>query len=166
MTWEVSRSTGIHTHWQFLPVPIDLVRKGLVEAAFKVEAENEKYPVTFRSKDVGDGTVEKGDFFRVWIWMPSDEDAVDGHDDGGGSKTDGEGGDDGEEKRGKQKCLLLPLNADFRFDLQFGRKVMAKLMGLEGRRDWRDCEQTDQEELRDAGKFKEVFKKFDWALEE
>ncbi|KAL8860416.1 MAG: hypothetical protein Q9178_003075 [Gyalolechia marmorata] len=166
VTWEVSRSNGIHTHWQFLPVPIDLVRKGLVEAAFKVEAENEKYPVTFRSKDVGDGTVEKGDFFRVWIWMPGDEDAVDGQHDGGGSKADGEGGDDGEERRGKQKCLLLPLNENFRFDLQFGRKVMAKLMGLEGRRDWRNCEQTDQEELRDAEKFKEGFKKFDWALEE
>ncbi|KAL8784591.1 MAG: hypothetical protein Q9213_003846, partial [Squamulea squamosa] len=63
VTWEVSRLAGIHTHWQFLPVSVDLVKRGLVEAAFKVEAENEKYPVTFRSKDVGDGTVEKGDFF-------------------------------------------------------------------------------------------------------
>ncbi|KAL8659572.1 MAG: hypothetical protein Q9226_000353 [Calogaya cf. arnoldii] len=166
VTWDVSRAAGIHNHWQFLPVPVDLVKKGLVEAAFKVEAENEKYPVTFRTKDIGDGTVEKGDFFRVWIWMPSDEDRVDGQDDGGGLAADADGGDDGEEERGKQKCLVLPLNATFRFDIQFGRKVMAKLLGLEGRRDWRDCEQTDKEELKDAGKFKEVFKKFDWALEE
>lgn len=166
VTWDVSRAAGIHSHWQFLPVPMDLVKKGLVEAAFKVEAENEKYPVTFRAKDIGDGTVEKTDFFRVWIWMPSDEDKVDGQDDGGGLVANGAGGGDGEEKRGKQKCLVLPLGPTFRFDIQFGRKVMAKLLGLEGRRDWRDCEQTDREELQDAEKFKEAFQKFDWALEE
>ncbi|KAL8845602.1 MAG: hypothetical protein Q9176_000238 [Flavoplaca citrina] len=166
VTWDVSRAAGIHNHWQFLPVPVDLVKKGLVEAAFKVEAENEKYPVTFRTKDIGDGTVVKGDFFRVWIWMPADEDKVDGQDNGGGLVADVDGGEDGEEKRGKQKCLVLPLSAGFKFDIQFGRKVMAKLLGLDGRRDWRDCEQTDKEELEDAEKFKEAFKKFDWALEE
>ena len=166
VTWDVSRAAGIHNHWQFLPVPVDLVKKGLVEAAFKVEAENEKYPVTFRTKDIGDGTVEKGDFFRVWIWMPADEDKVDGQDNGGGLVADVDGGEDGEEKRGKQKCLVLPLSAGFKFDIQFGRKVMAKLLGLDGRRDWRDCEQTDKEELEDAEKFKEAFKKFDWAFEE
>ncbi|KAL8716004.1 MAG: hypothetical protein Q9220_000671 [cf. Caloplaca sp. 1 TL-2023] len=176
VTWEVSRAAGIHTHWQFLPVPSDLVKKGLVEAAFKVEAENEKYPTHFRTMDVGDGTGEKGaDFFRVWIWMPGEEDVVDGQiangEDGSGGDAaaiDSSGEADGEsdEKRGKQKSLVLPLNADFRFDLQFGRRVMAKLLGLEGRRDWKECGQTDEEETADAQKFKEGFKKFDWALEE
>ncbi|KAL9600748.1 MAG: hypothetical protein Q9219_002989 [cf. Caloplaca sp. 3 TL-2023] len=164
VTWEVSRSAGIHTHWQFLPVASDLVKKGLVEAALKVEAENREYPVTFRTKDVGDGTGEKGDFFRVWIWMPAEEDVVDGANDGGG-ETAPEG--EVEEQRGKQKCLVLPLTAaDFRFDLQFGRKVMAKLLGLEARMDWRDCGQTDEQETKDAEAFKEAFKRFDWALEE
>ncbi|KAL8721702.1 MAG: hypothetical protein Q9225_001652 [Loekoesia sp. 1 TL-2023] len=159
VTWEVSRLAGIHTHWQFLPVSSDLIKKGLVEAAFKVEAENEKYPVSFRTKDVGDGTGEKGDFFRVWIWMPGEEDVVDG---------DGalEVNDEVEEKRGKQKCLVLPLNAEFRFDVQFGRRVMAKLLGLEARMNWRDCAQTDEEETKDADAFKEAFKRFDWALED
>ncbi|KAL8999218.1 MAG: hypothetical protein Q9169_001883 [Polycauliona sp. 2 TL-2023] len=166
VTWDLSRAAGVHNHWQFLPVPVDLIKKGLVEAAFKVEAENERYPVTFRTKDVGDGTVEKGDFFRVWIWMPEDEDRVDGQDDGGGFVADADGVEDGEEKRGKQKCLVLPLSATFRFDIQFGRAVMAKLLGLDGRRDWRACNQTDKEELDDAEKFKEAFEKFDWALEE
>ncbi|KAL8946783.1 MAG: hypothetical protein Q9222_006867 [Ikaeria aurantiellina] len=180
VTWEVSRAAGIHTHWQFLPVPSGMVRRGLVEAAFKVEAENERYPVHFRNMDVGDGMGERGsDFFRVWIWVPAEEDVVDGQvvaNGGGGNDAaavDGGGGgggvaDDGEvdEKRGKQKCLVLPLNADFRFDLQFGRRVMAKLLGLEGRRDWRECGQTDEEETEDAQKFKEGFKRFDWALEE
>ena len=157
VTWEVSRAEGIHIHWQFLPVPADLVNKGLVEAAFKVEAENEKYP-TFKSKALGDGTVEKSDYFRVWIWRPR-EGADSTLDDGGGA-------DDGEEEKGKEKELVLPLSAEFRFDLQFGRRVMAKLLGLEGRMHWKDCTQSDAEEKADADAFKESFKKFDFSLEE
>lgn len=155
VTWEVSRADGIHVHWQFLPVPVEMVKKGLVEAAFKVEAENEKYP-TFKSKEIGDGTGEQGDYFRVWIWRPS----------GGVDATlDGEGEGEGEDK-GEEKELVLPLSEGFRFDLQFGRRVMAKLLGLEGRMNWRDCGQSDEEEKRDAEGFKEAFKRFDFSLEE
>ncbi|KAL9009081.1 MAG: hypothetical protein Q9173_005862 [Seirophora scorigena] len=162
VTWEVSRAHIRHTHWQFLPVSSDLVKKGLVEAAFKVEAENEKYPTSFRIKDVGDGTGAKGDFFRVWIWMPAEEDVVDRQSTSSEHAQD----DELEEERGKQKSLVLPLNDEFRFDLQFGRRVMAKLLGLEARMNWRDCAQTDEEETKDAGAFKEAFKQFDWALED
>lgn len=158
VTWEVSRAEGIHIHWQFLPVPADLIKKGLVEAAFKVEAENEKYP-TFKAKAIGDGTAEKGDYFRVWIWRPWE---------GADSTLDGGGADDGdgEEKKGEEKELVLPLSAEFRFDLQFGRRVMAKLLGLEGRMHWKDCTQSDAEEKKDAEAFKDAFKKFDFSLEE
>ncbi|KAL8818394.1 MAG: hypothetical protein Q9223_002970 [Gallowayella weberi] len=171
VTWEVSRTDGIHLHWQFLPVPADLIRRGLVEAAFKVEAENEKYPVTFRrgGKDMGDGTVEKGDFFRVWMWVPADgleEEDDDDDDDEGQTEADTAAAEEGLENSGKEKCIVLPLNEGFRFDLQFGRRVMAKLLGLDGRRDWRECGQTDEEERADAERFKEVFKRFDWTLEE
>ena len=118
-----------------------MVKKGLVEAGFKVEAENEKYP-TFKTKEIGDGTGEQGDFFRVWIWRPS----------GGADATlDGEGEEEG---KGEEKELVLPLSEGFRFDLQFGRRVMAKLLGLEGRMNWRDCGQSDEEEKRDAEAFK------------
>ncbi|CAD6576246.1 MAG: hypothetical protein ASARMPREDX12_008617 [Alectoria sarmentosa] len=158
VTWEVSRAEGIHIHWQFLPVPADLTKKGLVEAAFKVEAENEKYP-TFKAKAIGDGTAEKGDYFRVWIWRPREgaESTLNG-----GGASDG----DGMEKKGEEKELVLPLSAEFRFDLQFGRRVMAKLLGLEGRMHWKDCTQSDAEEKKDADGFKEAFKKFDFSLEE
>ena len=153
VTWEVSRAEGIHIHWQFLPVPADLIKKGLVEAAFKVEAENEKYP-TFKTKAIGDGTAHTGDFFRVWIWRPQE---------GAESTLDN---DEGEEKKGEEKELVLPLSAEFRFDLQFGRRVMAKLLGLEGRMHWKDCTQSDAEEKKDAEGFKKAFKKFDFSLEE
>ena len=156
VTWEVSRAEGIHTHWQFLPVPKDLVKKGLIEAAFRVEAENEKYPVSFKTKEIGDGTVEKSDFFRVWIWRPVDP---------GGDGEDSDDDED-EELKGKEKSIVLVLSAEFRFDLQFGRRVMAKLLGLEGRINWRDCMQSDDEEKKDAEGFKAAFKAFDFSLED
>ena len=159
VTWEVSRAEGIHIHWQFLPVPVALIKKQLVETAFKVEAENEKYP-TFKTKAIGDGTAEKGDYFRVWIWHL--QEGVDGTLDGGGADH---GDGEGEEKRGEERELVLPLSAEFRFDLQFGRRVMAKLLGLEGRMHWKDCTQSDAEEKKDAEAFKNAFKKFDFSLE-
>lgn len=152
VTWEVSRAEGIHIHWQFLPVPSNLITKGLVEAAFKVEAENEKYP-RFKNEEIGDGTTEKADYFRVWIWRPGEEEK-----DGGELR-------DGEAELGKEISLVLPLSPDFRFDLQFGRRVMAKLLQLEARMNWRDCQQSEAEETQDAEAFKKAFKAFDFSLE-
>ena len=162
VTWEVSRAEGIHTHWQFLPVPADLIKKGLVEAAFKVEAENEKYPA-FKTKEIGDGTTEQGDFFRVWIWRSARKTGVD---EGQESDDDDDGDDEDRKMKGSEKSIVLPLSANFRFDLQFGRKVMAKLLGLEGRMNWRDCMQSDEEEKKEAEGFKAAFKAFDFSLEE
>lgn len=62
--------------------------------------------------------------------------------------------------------LLLPLGPDFRFDLQFGRRVMAKLMELEGRINWKNDVQSQEEEEADATAFKDAFKEFDFTLEE
>ena len=143
VTWEVSRSGGIHTHFQFLPVPADLVKRGLVEAAFKVEAENERYPAV-EKRDVGDGLNEAQDYFRVIVWDPPAE----------------------ESGKGRETHLVLPLDSSFRFDLQFGRRVLAKLLGLEGRMNWRDCGQSHEDEVADAEAFKEAFKPYDFALED
>lgn len=170
VTWEVSRAEGIHIHWQFLPVQAELVKKGLVEAAFKVEAENEKYPF-FKEKEIGDGTDETGDYFRVWIWRPTESSpkpkTVDeGEQDGGTDEGEDAKGENGDDTKGVEKSLMLPLSANFRFDLQFGRRVMAKLLGLEKRMHWQDCTQSDAEEKKDAEKFKTSFKEFDFSLEE
>jgi hypothetical protein len=145
VTWEVSRGNGIHTHWQFLPVPSDLIKRGLVTAAFKVEAENLKYPKFEPASSGDDPSAEPGDFFRVWVWGPSEVAA---------------------EDAGTEKTLLLPLGPEFRFDLQFGRRVMAKLMELESRINWKNDVQSQDEEETDATAFKEAFKDFDFTLEE
>ena len=105
VTYEISKGTGVHTHWQFIPMPAGIIRKGLVEAAFRVEAENLKYP-TIQEKDVGIGKAE-GDFFRVWIWTPPCEAEADD----------------------STKCLVIPFDENVRFSLQFARTVLAKVSG-------------------------------------
>ncbi|PYH90354.1 CwfJ domain protein [Aspergillus ellipticus CBS 707.79] len=161
ITWEVSRGNGIHVHWQFLPVPASLIKRGLVSAAFQVEAENLKYPKfekkssSSSSSSFTDPSTEPGDFFRVWIWDPPSPEQNDG--DSAEAKPSNE--------EGSEKTLLLPLGPEFRFDLQFGRRVMAKLMELEKRINWKNDVQSQQEEEADAEAFKEAFKEFDFTLE-
>ena len=135
VTWEISRAGGIHVHWQFLPIPVEMVERGLVEAAFDVEAEHSSYPKLVKG-DREMAEAEAGDYLKVMIWS----DAM-------------------------TKDLVLPLDGSYRFDLQFARKVLAKLLGLESREDWRACKQTQEEEEADAARFKETFKEFDFSLE-
>jgi hypothetical protein len=143
VTYEISRANIRHVHWQFLPLP-SLINKipleKVVEAAFRVEAQDRKYP-DFEARDPGLGEGE-GDFFRVWIWTPPSEE---------------EGMRDG-----KSKCLTMSL-PEGRFDIQFGRTVLAKLLGLEDRIRWQDCVESVDKEKLDVEAFKEAFKGFDIA---
>ncbi|KAK6358653.1 hypothetical protein TWF730_007976 [Orbilia blumenaviensis] len=82
---------------------------------------------------------EEGDFFRAWI------------------KSDG---------AGEEEALLMKLKERTRFDLQFGRKVLGKVFGLEDRVNWKDCAQEMEDEVRDAEAFKKAFKEFDFSLED
>jgi len=132
VTYDISRASGFHTHWQFIPVPANLIGKGLVEAAFKVEAENNHYA----SFEEGEPD-ESSDYIRIWIWDPETK---------------------------KDKSLWLPLDSSFR-DLQYPRRVLAKLLGLEGRVAWQNCGQEHEEEVADTEAFKKAFKSFDFTEE-
>ena len=141
--YEISRGNGVHDHWQFLPIPCEigtLKIEAAVLAAFTLEAKDQKYP-EFEVRDPGLGEKD-GDFFRIWIWTPPRE----------------------EFPEGSTKCLTMPLNEGFRFDLQFGRRVLAKLLGLQERVQWKDCSQTEDEEKRDVEAFKAAFKDFDFSI--
>lgn len=140
VTFEISKRAGVHTHWQCLPMPADMIQKNLVEAAFRVEGENREYP-QFITRDPGISENE-GDFIRVWIWTPPSDDSA----------------------SGSTKCITMPFDDTFRFDLQFGRAVLAKLLGIEKRIHWKDCEQTIEEETKETELFKEAFKHFDFTL--
>ncbi|OAL45078.1 hypothetical protein IQ07DRAFT_233326 [Pyrenochaeta sp. DS3sAY3a] len=137
VTWEVSKSSLPHTHWQYLPVPADLITKGLVSAAFQALAENLHWP-KFVKEDVGDGLEETSDFFRVLVWKPSDDPE-------------------------QQTSYVMRFDEKIRFHNQFGREVLAKLLRLDKRIDWHDCGQTQAEEEQDVEKFKAAFKDFDFA---
>lgn len=142
VTWEINRQAAIHTHWQFMPVPSDLVSKDLVEAAFKVEAENVG-AAKFEIRDFGPTDEIDGDFLRVWIWAE-----IDGVDGG----------------RIVSKSLVMRFDESVRrFDLQFARKVMAKLLRLEKRVVWRDVAQSQEEEEADAEAVKSAFKEWDFT---
>ncbi|KAL2757361.1 hypothetical protein ACRALDRAFT_2057153 [Sodiomyces alcalophilus JCM 7366] len=154
VTWEISRARNIHCHWQFHPLPADLIHKGLAAAGFKVEAENLKYP-PFQERELsfenqlhrqGDGDGDGiGDYFRVWLWADNGEDRI------------------------KGSSLVMPLPrhdaADApRFDLQYPRRVVAKLLGLENRLVWQDCAQSEEEENKDVAAFREAFRDWDFTL--
>lgn len=130
VTWEIVRNEGVHLHWQMQPVPVEMIEKGLVEAAFDVEAENVDYP-KFAKKASEMEDMQEGSYFKVVI-----------------------------ASEAWRKEMVMSLDGDFNFDLQFGRKVMAKLMGLGGRTHWKDCEQPKEEEEADVKKFQEAFAEF------
>ncbi len=166
VTWEVSRAGGIHSHWQFLPVPINLINENLVELAFQVEAENLKYPrfssPAFAQSDGAADEIgqfsgvrsDRGDYFQVSIWKPGPRDGEEEKD-----------SDNNTHSNGSEKVMTLELNPDFLFDLQFGRRVMAKLLQLDKRMNWKDATQSQAEEEADANAFKEAFKSYDFSLE-
>jgi hypothetical protein len=142
VTWEINRARNIHVHWQFLPVPAALVSKGLVEAGFRVLAEDMKLG-KFTVKDFDTADEVEGDYIRVWIWAEEDNEE--------GGKVVG-------------KSLLLQFDEGIRFDLQYPRKVMAKLLGLEDRTFWQDVVQTEGEESADVAAFRKAFKEWDFTL--
>ena len=160
VAWEISRRRGVHVHWQWCAVPAEKAREGLVEAAFRVEAENEGYPA-FQVRKEGEGgeeEVDDGDYFRAWIWTPPG--AMNGK-----VETSDEAGKKGAPK-GEDVQLVMHLAPESRFDIQFGRRVVGKLLGLEDRLDWKSCVQTEEEERAEAGAFKEAFKPWDFALDD
>ncbi|KAG5980407.1 hypothetical protein E4U55_004056 [Claviceps digitariae] len=141
VTWEISRSRNVHLMWQLIALHADTIQTGIAEAAFRVEAENQKYPV-FQTKDLTlEQQASQGDYFRVWLWADNGDDKI------------------------KGKSLVMPLASDMRFDLQFGRRVIAKLLGLEKRFYWQDCEQTVEEETQDVEAFREAFQEWDFTLQ-
>ncbi|KAF4512518.1 hypothetical protein G6O67_001648 [Ophiocordyceps sinensis] len=140
VTWEISRERNVHVIWQLVAIPAELIQKGVAEAAFRVEAENQQYPALLTKDLSPEQQAGYGDFFRVWLWADNGEDLI------------------------KGKSLVMPLPADLRFDLQFGRRVLAKLLGLEDRFMWKACEQTVEAEIKDVEAFRQSFGEWDFTL--
>ena len=162
VTWELSRTAGVHIHWQFLPIPLSLITSGALHSALKsaAAAANPYLPPFISSSS----SPPSNNHFRLWIFNPSSTSE--------NKLTAEEEEEEEEEEIGKEEVLTLPLPQDgIPFDAQFGRRVMAKLLGLESRANWRDVvdlvppEQNMKEEERDANVFKEEFKRWDISVE-
>ncbi|PHH74377.1 hypothetical protein CDD80_3114 [Ophiocordyceps camponoti-rufipedis] len=140
ITWEISGENNIHISWQLMAVPADLIKSGLAEAGFRVEAENDGYP-PWEAQDLPlERQADYGSFVRIWLWADNGEDLI------------------------KGKSLVMPLPRHVRFDLQFVRRVIAKLLGLDDRLVWQECQQTIEEETSDAQAFREAFKDWDFTI--
>ncbi|TQV95649.1 CwfJ domain-containing protein [Cordyceps javanica] len=166
VTWEISRARNVHLIWQLVAVPAGLVARGLAEAALRVEADRHQYPA-FQTRDFASPEEEAGfgDYVRVWLWCDGDGDG-----DGDGGGNDDQVNDDDDKDKDKERLhgttLVMPLpDPDMRFDLQFARRALAKLLGLDRRAVWQECQQTEEEETRDAEAFREAFKEWDFTLE-
>lgn len=167
VTWELSRTAGVHIHWQFLPIPISLITSGALQSIIKsaaAAANPHLPPFTSSSSSSSSSSSNSNDYFRIWIFNPSSS----------SSSSSGEERKDEEEGEGEEEeeVLTLPLPQDgLSLDAQFGRRVMANLLGLETRANWKDVvdllppEENIKEEERDANVFKEGFKRWDFSVE-
>ncbi|CCX34365.1 CwfJ C-terminus 1-domain-containing protein-like protein [Pyronema domesticum] len=138
VTFEIRRANGVHAHWQVVPVREELMH--VVDDAFEKLAKES----TGRGFEDVEASSEEG----------AEEEAH-----GGDAFTywtsDREGGKE------------LRLGGDEYFDLQFGRRALANVLGTGRERgNWRDCVMPIEEESKDAKEFKEAFKEFDFSLEE
>ena len=151
--WEVNRTGIRHFHWQLIAAQADQIRRGLIEAAFKVMGETNKHH-PFQKCDPDKQLEQKSDYFRVWTWAPSASpvEQADEH-------------VNGADDTGLTKSMFFPLPASERgFDILFGRRVMGGLLGLEARADWRSLGASEEAEVKDAENLKREFAEFDFAM--
>lgn len=125
ITFEISRSRGVHFHTQIIAVPKEQVDK--IESAFMTQAEQFGFPMMKRPLDK-----DENEYFKVGL--PNND------------------------------SLVVELNNTFRFDLQFGRKVLANALEIPEQVDWKSCSQSKTEEKADSQKFRQSFQKYDFTL--
>ena len=149
--------TGIrHMHWQWMAAPAKLIKEGLVEGAFKVLGEQNKCP-PFEAVDANGPLPVKSDYFRLWIYTAPEQ----------GSnplETADRLSHDGDADEGTEKCIYFPLPSDQRFNIWFAREAMAKLLDLGRRVNWKDVQQTIEEEEAEKSAFREQFAPWDFTL--
>lgn len=187
--WEVNRMGIRHFHWQWIACPNTLITKGLVDGAFKIAAEKndyEKFQACEPDKLLPD---RRSDYFRVWIWSPftasppandtpKDDSAPGLHPSTPPSAASSPiaqadaisaGIDTDPQARtlppqSTETSMYLEIPQDQRFNIQFGRTVMASLLKLEHRADWRSVPVEEGDEARDAEAWKEDLGEWDFAM--
>ncbi|KAK3393473.1 CwfJ C-terminus 2-domain-containing protein-like protein [Podospora didyma] len=140
VTWEINRASNVHAHWQIMPIPAEKAAGGVVEAAFQVAAADDGLGQFRAAKFCTADEMRGTDYLRVWVWY------------------------EGEDGKTVETSLVLEFDDRVRFNLQFPRVVMAKLLELEQRVSWKAVTQTQEEETADVEAFKQGFKEWDFAM--
>lgn len=155
VTFEVRRRRGVHAHWQLAPLPAALLPAA--HAAFDAAAQQAL------GRGFEDGPPE----------APSQPPSEAGEAEAEAEAEEGEGGDEEGDAftywaSGAPRGRVLRLAEDEFFDLQFGRRVLAGVLGdgAAGRLNWRECVLGVDEETRDAAAFKAAFREWDFSLDE
>ena len=156
--WEVNRTGIRHFHWQLIAVQAEQIRKGLIDAAFKVLAEKRKHQL-FEDCDPDKQLEQRSDYFRVWTWAPpaNPVEQADEH-------------VNGAEDTGMSKSMFFSLPAaEQGFHIWFGREVIAGILQLEDRVNWQSAlhpnEAEEQKiEEREAAGLKDDFAEYDFAM--
>lgn len=136
VAFDLSRTTGVHYHTQVMAVPA--AQADALETAFKKYQQLNEIDASSVTSELAPETTN---FFRFQITRAA-------------TTTDTD-----------TTTFVIPLGDDprRRFDLQFGRRVVAEVLSLAHRMDWRACEQTKAEEEQDASVFKAAFAELDPA---
>lgn len=153
VAFDMSRPTGVHYHTQVMAV----------SGAHAAELEKifEKYQ---QVNEIDNASIspelasEATNFFRFQITRSTNT-----HDENDASVDESK---DKKRYGTTTTTFVIALCDDphRRFDIQFGRRVVADALSLTHRMDWRACAQTKTEEEQDAFAFKAVFKEIDPAI--
>lgn len=149
---ELSRPQAVHLHTQVVAVPLD--RAGDVLPAFKAAPATASKPS--RGRGSGHHHHRGGAPEAALVWADRDIDPTETSYlrvqllTASGART---------------QSIVAELPDGTRVDAQFGRRVLASVLGLDPQcADWRRCVQTDAEEKRDCEVLKKEFKDYDFTL--
>ena len=154
VTFEVRRRGGVHVHWQLVPLPTALLPAA--HAAFDAAAQQ---------------TLKRG-FEDGPPVSPSQSPQPEAREPEPEVGEEGDVAGDGDAftywTSGTHHGRVLRLAEDEFFDLQFGRRVLASVLGggAAERLNWRECVLGTGEETRDAAAFKAAFREWDFSLDE
>lgn len=138
--WEISKSTGVHFHTQFVPIPAGKTDEFETFLEKQIDFSAQRYGEKMAYSIVTDEelyhTIDQQDYMLITV---------------AGSK---------------KIHYLFKLNgsAADRLDLQFPRKVVAFLLHLGKRIRWDRCKGTISEESKERDAFKQKFKPFDFTI--
>ncbi|KAG0371220.1 GPI inositol deacylase [Mortierella sp. AD032] len=174
VTWELSQGgLGQHAHIQIMPVPFEKI--DTVEQEFKARISqfflaNRRFPRDSHPEGLSSSSINSAPH-------RNNSDCADVNGDTNMEETSQEpsaawldrlpaGIKEGffRVELPGDRVMVCPIPTEQRVDMQFGRTVLADVLGLSERAHWKRCVKTSEEERKDSNAFKAEFRPFDFTL--